>query len=92
MLQPIGVLCCLAYLFPDVSSEMVTPKAVIMGLVSAVVAMAGGMAAMWLHATKTSKKHQEKVVELYEARINDLKEAHELVDTLIRVLKKGEGG
>lgn len=94
MLQPIGILCCLTYLLSEAAADMVTPKAIIIALATSVAAMAGTVAAMGIHIAKSSKKHQEKVDALYEARINDLKEAHDLVDTLIKVLnpRKSEGG
>lgn len=92
MLQPIGVLMYVTDLLADAAGEMVTPKAIIIALASAVAALSGAVAAMGLHIAKSSRKHQEKVDELYEARISDLKEAHDLVDTLIGVLNPKRGG
>lgn len=92
MLQPIGAL--MAYLFLEATDAMVTPKAIIIALASAVAALAAAVASMGLYIAKSSRAHQEKVDDLYESRIKDLKEAHDLVDTLIKVLnpRKGEGG
>src|SRR3990167_8794727 len=94
MLQPIGMLLCVTYSFVQASEAMLSPKAIIIALATSVAAMAGGFVAMAIHISKVTKENQEKVDELYEARINDLKEAHDLVDTLIKVLnpRKGEGG
>lgn len=94
MLQPIGILECLGFIFLDAASDGVTSKAIIYALASAVTGLAGAVVAMGMYIAKSSKRQQEKVDDLYESRISDLKEAHDLVDTLIKVLnpRKGEGG
>ncbi len=94
MLQPIVVLAYTAYLFLEAQDTMLTPKTIIIALATSVAAMAGTVVALATHIAKSSKEHQKKVDELYEARINDLKEAHDLVDTLIDVLnpRKDKGG
>ena len=94
MLQPIAIMEYLAPALLDAASDGVTPKAIIYALAGAVTGLAGAVAAMGMYIAKASKRHQEKVDDLYESRIKDLKEAHDLVDTLIKVLnpRKGEGG
>lgn len=85
---------CLVYRLAQSPEAMLSPKAIIIALATSVAAMAGGFVAMALHISKVTRENQEKIDDLYEARINDLKEAHDLVDTLIKVLnpRKGEGG
>ena len=92
MLQPIGVLMYVVYALLGDSESPVTSRSIIYALAGAVASLAGAVAAMGIYIAKSSKRHQEKVDELYEARISDLKEAHDLVDTLMGVVNREKGG
>ena len=87
MLQPIvemTVYCTLKVLL----SDEITSKTVIYALVGAVVTLCGVIATMAVHIVNSHKK----VDDMYEARIDDLKRTHELIDTLMGVVglvKKG---
>lgn len=74
-------------LFLD-TADAVTPKVIIYALAGVVATLAGVIAAMGNYIAKTSKANQKRVDELYEARISDLKEAHDLVDTLMGVITR----
>jgi len=91
MLQPIGV-TMLVMLYALDGSDAVSNKVIIYALASFVTTLVGAIAVMGRYIAKASSKHQAKLEELYEARISDLKEAHSLVDTLLKVVEKKLGG
>lgn len=88
MLQPIfEMMTYTVTAFLEVA-DGITSRTVIYAMGGAIVTLCGVIATMAVHIVKSHKK----VDDMYEARINDLKETHELVDTLMGVVgltKKG---
>ncbi len=89
MLQPILTMMFSVSIF----QAEVTNKTVIQGMAAAIVTLCGVIATMAIYIVNAGKSHQKKVDALYDARIEEMRAAHDLVDTLMKVVGlKKEGG
>lgn len=79
----------------DQSSADVSCKWLLSGMAAAIVAMGGallGLAYYIKHLVKRLSTVEEQKSQLYDRRIEDLKENHVLVDTLMKVVTRERGG
>lgn len=79
----------------DQASADVSCKWLLSGMAAAILAMGAallGLAGYIRHLVKRIATVEEQKSALYDQRITDLKENHSLVDTLMKVVTKAQGG